>query len=340
MPTLEELSACINGELKGDSGREISAVSTLENAGPSDISFLSNPRYRDKLASTKAGAVILVQDDVTLCPTSSIIVDDPYLAFARISTLLLKPGTAKTGISSSAVVSTNCNIGDDSYIGPHAVIEDGVMLGTGVTIGAGSYVGENSVIGDGTSIGANVTICYNSEIGKNVMVHPGVVIGADGFGLANDNGVWIKIPQTGRVVIGDDVEIGANTTIDRGALEDTVLEQGVKLDNQIQVAHNVHIGAHTAIAGCTAIAGSTHIGKYCTIAGAVGIVGHLDITDHVHVTAMSLVTHSITKPGSYSGGTGLEETVQWRKNAVRFRQLDDMARRVAELKKKFNHTDE
>ncbi|MDQ2695806.1 MAG: UDP-3-O-(3-hydroxymyristoyl)glucosamine N-acyltransferase, partial [Pseudomonadota bacterium] len=208
------------------------------------------------------------------------------------------------------------------------------VLGPGVFVGPVCVVGEGAVLGEATRLMANVTVCHGVRLGRRVLVHPGAVIGSDGFGLANDAGRWIKIPQLGGVVIGDDVEIGANTTIDRGALDDTVIEEGVKLDNQIQVAHNVHIGAHTAVAGCVGIAGSARIGRHCTQAGGVGVAGHLEIADHVHVTGMSMVTESITAPGVYSSGLGVEPGRVWKKIRVHLRHLDDLARRVAALEKK------
>ncbi|MDH5602237.1 MAG: UDP-3-O-(3-hydroxymyristoyl)glucosamine N-acyltransferase, partial [Gammaproteobacteria bacterium] len=221
-------------------------------------------------------------------------------------------------------------------IAPGVVIESGVSIGDKVRIGAGCVIQKNVKIGADTVLTANITVAYACEIGERNLIHPGVVIGADGFGQAMDNGQWIKVPQLGSVIIGDDVEIGANTTIDRGAIENTIIEDNVKLDNQIQVAHNVRIGAHTAIAGCTAIAGSTKIGKHCRIAGMVGIVGHLEITDNVTVTAKSLVSGSIKKAGVYSAGTPLELNQQWRKNTIRFKHLDDMAKRLNKLEKQLS----
>lgn len=333
MRSLGELAEYIGAELRGDARVQIAGVATLQNADSTQISFLANPRYRRFLADTKAGAVILAAEETGAYAGSCLIIANPYLAFARIASLFNPLPKMNAGIAASAVIAR------DAVIDPSAGIGANVVIGSKVKIGAEVSVGPNCVIEDGVEIGrgtwlrANVTVCRGVRIGRNVLIHPGVVIGSDGFGFANDAGRWFKVPQLGGVVIGDEVEIGANTTIDRGALEDTVIEEGVKLDNQIQVAHNVRIGAHTAIAGCVGIAGSTEIGQRCQIGGGVGIVGHLKIVDDVHITAMSLVTGNITRPGLYSSGTPLELNQQWHKNAVRFRQLDELARRVKALER-------
>jgi len=329
--TLGQLAEHVGGHIYGDANCKISGVATLQNAKSGHITFLANPRYTRFLAATEASAVILAEEHRAACTTNALVVADPYLSYARIASLLSPPAAPRHGRHSSAVVEAGSRVDPGAWIGPHSVIEEDVEIGAGVVIGPGCMVGRGSHIGAGSYLVANVTVCHGSRIGQRVTLHPGVVIGSDGFGLANDGGNWVKVPQLGGVIIGDDVEIGANTTVDRGALDDTVIEDGVKLDNQIQVAHNVYIGAHTAIAGCTGIAGSARIGARCTIGGGVGIVGHTEIADDVHITGMSFVAHSIRKPGVYSSGTPLEANREWRRNYARFHQLDDMARRLRKL---------
>ncbi len=331
--TLGQIAERIGGELYGDEACVITGVATLQSAQPGDITFLSNPRYRKHLASTRASAVILSSKDKEACATAAVVVANPYVGYARAAALLYadREQASVAGIHPTACVSADSRVHESVSIGPHCVIEADVNIAANVSIGPGCFIGKGAVIGEGSRLLANVTICHGVHIGKRILIHPGAVIGSDGFGIANDKGIWLKVPQLGGVSIGDDVEIGANTTIDRGALEDTVIEDGVKLDNQIQVAHNVHIGAHTAIAGCVGIAGSARIGRRCTIGGGVGISGHLEIADDVHITGMSFVTKSIKQPGLYSSGIPADTNQQWHKNTVRFRQLDEMARRLKVL---------
>ena len=336
--TLGQLAEHVGGRIHGDADCNIDGVATLQNAKPGDISFLANPRYTKYLAGTAASAVIIGEEQLDACPTNALVVTDPYLSYARIATLLSPPAATQWGRHPTAVVADGSRIDSGAWIGPHSVIEADVEIGAGVMVGPGCVVGHGSRIGAGSRLVANVTVCHGSRLGKRVVLHPGVVIGSDGFGLANDGGNWVKVPQLGGVIIGDDVEIGANTTVDRGALDDTIIEDGVKLDNQIQVAHNVYIGAHSAIAGCTGIAGSARIGARCTIGGGVGIVGHTEIADDVHITGMSFVAHSIRKPGVYSSGTPLETNREWRRNYARFHQLDDMARRLRRLEEALKDT--
>ena len=325
---LAELASYLQAELYGDPDYRIQGLSTLVAADNNELAFLANNRYQKCLADTKAGCVMLSPSMSAAFSGNKLVVADPYLGFARL-TALFKPAVVEPGeydsanVHVSAVVHNDATVATDALIGPQTVIEQGVVVESGATIGAGCFVGRDSTIGQNTHLHANVTINYGTHVGSDVIIHSGVVIAADGFGFARDGQRWQKIHQLGAVEIGNDVEIGACSTIDRGALENTVLEEGVKIDNQVQIAHNVRIGAHTAIAGCTAIAGSTTIGKYCTIAGAVGIIGHLTIVDNVHITAMTLVTKSINKAGSYSSGVPMSPTKQWRKNAVRFNQLDN-----------------
>lgn len=338
--TLDELAKHVSGEVKGDASCVIESVGTLHHADKTQISFLTNPSYRKQLASSQAGAVIMSAADAEHCSINAIVSNNPYAAYAKIAALLSPPEEYEIGIDPAAHIAADVNISTKASIAAGVVIEAGVTLADSVRIGPGCVLQKNVKIGAHSVLTANVTVASGCKIGERNLIHPGVVIGADGFGQAMDNGNWIKVPQLGSVVIGDDVEIGANTTIDRGAIEDTVIEDNVKLDNQIQVAHNVIIGAHTAIAGCTAIAGSTKIGKHCRIAGMVGIVGHLEIADNVTVTAKSLVSGSIKKAGVYSAGTPLEPSQQWRKNTIRFKQLDDMAKRLNKLEKQLSSNNE
>ncbi|TWT22122.1 UDP-3-O-(3-hydroxymyristoyl)glucosamine N-acyltransferase [Luteimonas wenzhouensis] len=318
--------------LRGDPGRVVEGVGTLAGAGPASLSFLANPRYRGQLATTAAGLVVMRERDAEGYAGDVLLAADPYLAFARIAALFDQTPAHEPGIHPTAVVDPDAVVDPAAWIGPLACIGAGSTVAAGAWIGPGCVVGEDCEIGAGSRLVARVTLVRRVRLGRRVLVHPGAVLGADGFGLAFDRAAaephWIKVPQLGGVQVGDDCEIGANTTIDRGAIEDTVLGPDVRLDNQIQIAHNVRVGAHTAMAGCVAVAGSTTIGRYCMIGGAAGIAGHLEICDRVVVTAMSLVTHSIREPGEYSSGTPLMDSRSWRRNAVRFKQLDALARRV------------
>lgn len=339
---LAELASRFGVALQGDGARTITGVGTLQDAGPGQIAFLANPKYRQYLANTKAEAVILREADASACPVPVLLVADPYVLYARIAALFAPSDAVEPGVAAGAWVDPTAKVDASAQVASGAVVQAGAIVAAGAYIGPNCTVGAQARIGAGSRLVANISIGCAVVLGERVLVHPGVVIGADGFGLANDQGRWLKVPQLGSVRIGDDCEIGANTTIDRGALGDTILEEGVKLDNQIQIAHNVYIGAHTAIAGCTGIAGSTRIGRACMIAGAVGITGHLEICDRVTITAMTLVTHSITEPGVYSGSLPMDNAHTWRKNSARYRQLDDMARRLAALEKKLtrNQNDE
>ena len=319
--------------LRGDGAVEIDAVATLSGAGPRQLSFLSNPRYRSQLAGTAAGIVVLRGEDAAGLDRTVLVAHDPYVAFAKIAALFDPPPVASPGVHPSAVVDASAEVDTAAEVGPLAVIGARSRVGAGAIVGPGCVIGEDCVIGAGSRLVARVTLVRRVRLGERVLIHPGAVLGADGFGLAMDGGRWIKVPQQGGVSIGDDCEIGANTTIDRGAIEDTVLEEDVRLDNQIQVGHNVRIGAHTAMAGCVAIAGSAVIGRYCLVGGAAGIVGHITICDRVVIQAMSLVTSSIDVPGEYSSGTPLMDARSWRRSAARFRQLDALARQVQALDK-------
>ena len=332
--TLGELAVRHGLELRGDPDVRVARVGTLQQAGPDAVSFLANPRYRKYLATTRAGAVVLEAALAEQCATSVLVSANPYAAYARIAADLHPAPQFEPGIRAGAVVDPTAEVAADACVAPGAVVEAGAHVGAGAFVGPNSVVGAGARLGPGSRLVANVTLCHGVRLGARVLVHPGAVIGADGFGLAREREGWIKVPQLGSVVIGDDVEIGANTTIDRGAIDDTVIEEGVKLDNQIQVAHNVRIGAHTVIAGCTGISGSTTIGRNCMIAGKVGIAGHLEIADGTVITGLSLVSRSIRKPGVYSGALPFDDAASWRRNAARFRHLDGLAKRLAVLERR------
>ncbi len=338
--TLGELAKQLDVELRGgDATLEIRGLGTLSGATGGEVSFLANPQYRYQLAQTRASAVILHPDLAAECPVATLLSTNPYLIYARASQLFDARPRQQEGVHPSAVVADGVVLGEGCRIGPRVVIEAGCTLGDRVEIGPGSVVGAQTRIGNDCLLHANVTLYHGVSLGERCTLQSGVVIGGDGFGYAPIQGRWHKIAQLGGVRIGNDVEIGASTTIDRGALQDTVIGNNVILDNQIQIAHNVEIGDGTAIAGCTGIAGSTRIGRNCTIAGAVGIAGHLEIADRVHITMRSAITKSISEPGSYSSGTAMSTTAEWRKNAARFRQLDDMARKIRSLEQRLKTMD-
>jgi UDP-3-O-[3-hydroxymyristoyl] glucosamine N-acyltransferase len=277
--------------------------------------------------------VVLSAADAEACPVPCLVAKSPYTAFARIAALFEPAAVPAPGIHPLAVVDPSAEVDPGAQVGPFCSIGARSRIAAGAVLGPGCVVGEDCVVGPGSVLVARVTLVARVRLGARVRLHPGAVLGADGFGLAMDGGHWIKVPQLGGVVVGDDCEVGANTCIDRGAIEDTVLGDDVRLDNLIQVGHNVRIGDHTAVAGCTAIAGSARIGRYCLVGGAVGITGHLEVCDRVTITAMSLVTQSITAPGEYSSGMPVQESRLWRRNGARFRQLDQLARRMAALSK-------
>ncbi len=332
--SLNDLIQAFGGEVEGNSQVRVRKVGTLENAGKHDITFLTGSRFLSQLPDTKAGAVILSAAYRDATPLPRIVCNNPYAYFARVSALLHPQSPVAAGVHPSAVVSTSAVLGARVSVGANAVIADDVRLGDGAVIGAQCFIGNGAIIGNETRLAANVTIYHGCQVGARCILHSGAVIGADGFGIAAEEGRWVKVPQVGRVIVGDDVEIGANTAIDRGAIDDTVIEDGVKLDNLIQIAHNVHIGAHTAIAACTGIAGSVHIGRRCRIAGAVGIVGHLSIADDVEISAKTLVTKTISEPGTYSGGYPFEANSTWRRNAAQIRHLDALVKKVKQLEKR------
>lgn len=336
--TLQDIVRTLGGEVLGDATTRVDKIGTLDGADAASMTFLTHERFLPELRKTRASAVVLAaaQRDATQLPR--IVCANPHAYFARLTALLHPATTESAGAHATASVDASASLGKGVSVGAHAVVGRHVRIGAGVHIGANGYVGDGVCIGAGTRLWPGVVIYHGCEIGERVILHAGVVIGADGFGNAwedsGDGGHWVKVPQVGRVVIGNDVEIGANTTVDRGAIDDTVIEDGVRLDNLIMIAHNVHVGAHTAIAACTGIAGSTRIGRYCRIGGAVGIAGHLSIADHVEIAGKTLITKSINEAGSYSGGYPFEDTRAWRRNAIQIRHLDEMARHIKQLEKR------
>jgi UDP-3-O-[3-hydroxymyristoyl] glucosamine N-acyltransferase len=336
--TLGEISQALGGEIIGNPDTRIERVGTLESADARAITFLTQERFLNELRQTRAGAVILAPVHREATPLPRIVCANPYAYFARVSALLHPVANETPGVHALACVDASAVLGAGVSVGPHAVIAANATIGAGAIVGANCYVGRDAAIGSDTRLWPGVVIYHGCRVGSRGTLHAGVVIGSDGFGNAweadADGGHWIKVPQLGRVVIGDDVEIGANTTVDRGAVDDTVIEDGVRLDNLIQIAHNVHIGAHTAIAACTGIAGSARIGRRCRIGGAVGIAGHLTITDDVEISGKTLITKSITRSGTYSGGYPFEESRLWRRNAIQIRHLDALAKQVKLLEKR------
>ncbi len=335
--TVRDLATRLELDFAGDGETQIDSLSSLASADQGSLCFIHSRKFIEKLRNSECSAVIVPTAFAEpLHGKTYIFARNPHLAFVRAIELLqpLSRHPDVLGIDPSAQIDPSVRMGDNVSIAANCFIDAGVSIGNNVQIGAGCVVEQNVTIGDNSRLMARVTLCHRVNIGQDVIIHPGVVIGSDGFGLVHDGNNWVKIPQIGTVQIGDQVEIGANTTIDRGALDDTVIETGVKLDNLIQVAHNVHIGEHTAIAGCVGIAGSTIIGKHCKISGGVGITGHLTITDNVTITAMSMVTKSIHKSGTYSSGTPLMENGLWHRSNARYKSLDKLARTVSDLNKK------
>ena len=339
---LGELIECLGGELRGDPDVRISGIAPLDLAQASHITFLSNSKLRHQAAQSKAAALILSAADNEAIGESfagaRIITANPYAYFARAAQLFAKQREIASipGVHPSASIDPGARIASTATIGPHVTVETDAEIAEGCVIDAGCFIGRGAQVGPNTRFYARVVFHAGCVIGQNGMVHSGAVIGSEGFGFANEGGAWIKIPQTGRVVIGNDVQIGANTTIDRGTLTDTVLEDGVKLDNQIQIAHNCHIGAHTAMAGCVGVAGSAKIGKYCTFGGAAMVLGHLTIVDHVHISSASMVSRSIREPGNYTGFYPLAKNADWEKSAAIVRNLATMRERIRELEKLIN----
>ena len=325
---LRDLISKLGGEAVGEVTQPLNGVGTIENANISRITFLANPRYRAALASSGAGAVIVGLKDRDVTDKPRIVIANPYAYFARVAQLFSPARDVIAGVHASTVIHASAKVASTAEVSEFVSVGRGAMVGEGVRIGAGCVIGEKVVIGAGSVLMARVTIYADCRIGERTILHSGVVIGADGFGFAPDNGHWIKIPQNGRVVIGDDCELGANTTVDRGAIDDTVIGNGVKIDNQVQVGHNCTIGEHTVISGCVGIAGSTHIGRHVMIGGAASIIGHLDICDEAIISATTFVTKSITEPGTYTSGIPHMKHRDWLKNIVHVRNLDALAQAV------------
>lgn len=334
--TLGELAARLAVQLRGEAGRTIRRVATLEEGGPDALTFFANPKYRSQLANTQAGAVVLSPESVPDCPSgvAALVCREPYLVFAKAARLFHPDPQVRGGIHASAVVAPDARIDPSAWIGPGAVVESGVSIEARVFVGPACVIGADCQIGEDSRLLARVTLCHGTQVGKRVLLHPGAVVGSDGFGFARDGDRWLRIPQIGRVRIGDDAEVGANTTIDRGALGDTVIEAGVIIDNQVQIGHNVRIGAGTAVVACTGISGSTRVGRHCTIGGDVGIAGHLEIGDQVHLAAGAKVTRSLPGPGNYGGVLPVDLDPLWRRNVARLRHLDELAKRLVRLERR------
>ena len=336
---LGDLVERFGGQLVGDADLVVSAIAPLDSADATQISFLSNSKLRALAAQSSAAALILSPlDDPSVAATyagARIVTTNPYAYFARAAQYFvsLEEEAVAPGIHPSAIVGAGAEIDATAHIGPHVTVEAGAVVKAHAIIEHGCFIGRKAVVGEGTRFYPNVTFHRGCVIGARGIVHSGAVIGGDGFGFAVEAGVYIKIPQTGRVVIGDDVDIGSNTTVDRGALADTVIEDGVKLDNQIQIGHNCRIGAHTAMAGCVGVAGSANIGKHCTFGGAAMINGHIEIVDNVHVTAATMVPNSLTEPGRYTGYFPVARNAEWERNAVLVRNLSTMREKVRALEK-------
>ncbi|CAH0534226.1 UDP-3-O-(3-hydroxymyristoyl)glucosamine N-acyltransferase [Vibrio stylophorae] len=333
--TLSALAEKLGAELVGNGDHLVSAVAAMDKAQSDQITFLSKAKYRPHLATTAAGAVMIREADRSYCNGNALIVADPYVAYAKVAQLFdTTPTAASVGIAASAVIAEDATIGEQVAIGPNVVIETGAVIGDHAVIGAGCFIGKNARIGAYSQLWANVAVYHDVIMGEHCLVQANTVIGADGFGYANEQGRWIKIPQTGAVVIGDHVEIGASTTIDRGAIDNTIIASNVIIDNQVQIGHNVEIGQGSAVAGSTGIAGSVTIGQYCIVGGHVGINGHINICDGVHITGYTMVTRDIEEPGVYSSGIPQLKNRDWRKMAARVMKIEEMHKRIKALESK------
>ncbi|EGQ7842832.1 UDP-3-O-(3-hydroxymyristoyl)glucosamine N-acyltransferase [Vibrio alginolyticus] len=338
--TLAELATITGGELFGDESLVVSRVAPMDKAQEGDVTFLSNPKYAKHLSECQATVVMVKAEHKDQCVGNALVVSDPYVAFARVVQAMDTTPKPASDIAPSAVIAADVKMGENVTIGANAVIETGVELGDNVSVGAGCFIGKNAKLGNNTKLWANVTIYHEVSLGDDCLVQSGTVIGSDGFGYANDKGEWIKIPQLGSVRIGNRVEIGACTTIDRGALEDTIIEDNVILDNQLQIAHNVQIGYGTVMPGGTIVAGSTKIGKYCQIGGASVLNGHITIADGVAITGMGMVMRSIEEKGLYSSGIPLQTNREWRKTATRVHRIDEMNKRLKAVEKQLEQKEE
>jgi UDP-3-O-[3-hydroxymyristoyl] glucosamine N-acyltransferase len=329
--SLGEIAVRFGCELRGDPDTLVDHVATLAGAGAGSLSFVANPRYKPQLAQTRATAVVLDKSCAEACPGAALICANPHATYARIAAVLHPQSHGPAGVHATAVVAESAKVDPTAHVGPLCVIGERVVIGPRAFVGAHCVVEDDVTIAEGVYLTSRVTLCHAVQIGARTVIQPGAVIGGDGFGFASEQRRWIKVPQVGTVRVGPDVEIGANTTIDRGAVEDTVIEEGVKLDNLIMIAHNVHVGAHTAIAALTGISGSTTIGKRCQIAGEVAIGGHLTICDDVVFLGTTMVSHSITEPGVYSSGIPLEKAAIWRRMVARFKRIDRLEARIKKL---------
>ncbi|MCR9547820.1 UDP-3-O-(3-hydroxymyristoyl)glucosamine N-acyltransferase [Vibrio antiquarius] len=338
--TLAELATITGGDLFGDESLVVSRVAPMDKAQEGDVTFLSNPKYAKHLSECQATVVMVKAEHKEQCVGNALVVSDPYVAFARVVQAMDTTPKPADDIAPSAVIAADVKMGENVTIGANAVIETGVELGDNVSVGAGCFIGKNAKLGNNTKLWANVTIYHEVSLGDDCLVQSGTVIGSDGFGYANDKGEWIKIPQLGSVRIGNRVEIGACTTIDRGALEDTIIEDNVILDNQLQIAHNVQIGYGTVMPGGTIVAGSTKIGKYCQIGGASVLNGHITIADGVAITGMGMVMRSIEEKGLYSSGIPLQTNREWRKTATRVHRIDEMNKRLKAVEKQLEQKEE
>ena len=339
--TLATLANMLNGEICGDGECMISHVDTLQRAQLGALSFYTNSKYKNQLLNTRASAVLIDKENASLCPVIALIVEDPSLGFAKVARVFNPIKVPESGIHPSAVIDSEAKLGRNVSVGAKAVVGRGAYIHSGAIIGPGCVVEEGAIVGSDSHLIANVFVAGCATLGQRVILHPGVVIGSDGFGITKEAGVWLKVPQLGGVTLKDDVEVGSNSTIDRGKLENTVLEIGVKIDNLVHIGHNVRVGAHTAIAGCVAIAGSVTIGERCVINGAVSIAGHLELADDVHLTGGTEVAKSIKQSGVYSSGMPAQDNMSWRRMIARMQRLDDTVRRVKRLEKKHEEpTDE
>ncbi len=334
--TLADIAEQFDCQLVGDPNRIIEGVHTLEQAGPGQLSFLANPKYKRLLASTRAAAVVLHPQQQPETGGNWLLHENPYATYARIAALFEAPSDVAPGIHPTAVIDPSAEIHPEASIGPYVVIGPEVRIAAGCILHAHVVVQRGCVLEENCVLHPHVTLYSSTALGRRVIIHANTVVGSDGFGYAPEDGRWVKIPQLGGVHIADDCEIGAGTTIDRGALDDTRIGEGCKLDNQIQIAHNVQIGKHTVMAGCSAISGSSTVGDHCQIGGGAGLAGHLQMTNHVIVTGMTMVSHDIRKPGAYSSGISQQEARQWRKNVARLHHLDELARKVRALEKRLD----
>lgn len=330
---LGELATQFGCELTGDPEILIEDVASLANARPGTLSFLSGSAFRKQLPSTRASAVVLRADDANECPSAALLTDNPYATYARMAAVIRPPSPVEPGVHPSAVIAASATVADSACVGPNAVVEADVVIGPGSIIGPGAVIGPGCRIGEDCRVHANATLVRDVIAGDRCIFHSGCVVGADGFGNALTAEGWVKVPQLGGVRIGSDVEIGSSTTVDCGAIDDTVIGDGVRLDNQIQIGHNVHVGDHTAMATGVAVAGSAHIGKRCMLAGMVGVAGHISICDDVVVNGKAMVSRSITEPGTYASNFPIAPVAEWNRNVARVRRLDKLIERVSKLEK-------